>query len=289
MNEQIAQVLREIKRLMDLSPKYRLYPEEYLKWLRKQGYNKIEAEGISSSFAPWFRDVGIKITTFNFLMILKMNQLEFEAILGKLQEEGYIDTYMFVDDEVGGIDNYFQIVPSKNFEALYKTAMGGNVEREVVADPEQLANAKTRKLLEKLAPDLERRYMQIIFDIADEYRLSYTGTAGELREIITKILHAEAPDAAVEAQDWYKQAIKSDKDHPDTPTRRERVKYIMLKKNQSGSVETAAKTSDLIEGILGEIVAASYARLSAAAHGSKAREELIKCLGYFDAFVADLL
>lgn len=124
MNPDIVTVLQEIKRIIDITPEHRLSFEGYEKWLEKKGLHGglVRRDGIVSSSAPWHDNVGVKINHTTILLGFKIPYDEFERILAKLEEEGYIDFYQPVDDEVGGY--YFQIVPSKNFNVLYDKASG---------------------------------------------------------------------------------------------------------------------------------------------------------------------
>lgn len=144
--------------------------------------------------------------------------------------------------------------------------------------------------LRKLDADLADGYEQAVMDIEDPHRLSYRGPAAELREVLTGVLHALAPNAQVEATDWYKESRRSGARKESTPTRAERTKFI-LRGRAKGSAVTEAAESHMVsvEERLANVVNATYKRGSAAAHAGTEREELENLLPYMNALLRELL
>lgn len=122
MNPDIIAVLKEIKRLVDITPEYKLSFKGYEDRLKKKGLlpGLVAVGGITTSFGSWRDDIGVKIPDTTILLGLKIPYDEFDRILSKLEEEGYIDFYQQMDDEIGGY--HVQIVPSKKFNDLYAKA-----------------------------------------------------------------------------------------------------------------------------------------------------------------------
>jgi len=138
--------------------------------------------------------------------------------------------------------------------------------------------------LVKVSPSLGRSYYQVKVDLLDTARISWAGTAHEIREILSTMLRLLAPDNEVVAQAWFKQ-------EPNTygPTQKQRTRYI-LEKRESGSkeLEVVAQVSKL-EDMIGDLVRATYSRASDAAHQAKEKQEVFRITKYFDVFAYDLL
>jgi len=141
-----------------------------------------------------------------------------------------------------------------------------------------------RDALLNISEPLAKSYVQIKRDIADTKRISWAGTAHEIREIVATLLRILAPDNKVKEQSWYKNDANS-----SNPTQKQRVKYI-LQQNQAGSKESEAINLIVdLEELISNIVRATYSRASDAAHRHKSREEVNRILQYFEVFIQDLL
>lgn len=137
--------------------------------------------------------------------------------------------------------------------------------------------------LEKVSEALAQSYLQIKNDIDDSDRISWAGTAHEIRQIISSLLIILAPDEEVIAQSWYK------KPEDGTSTQKQKVRYILEQKG-AGSKETdVVEQISSLDEVIQELVRKTYSRASDAAHRFKNRNEVIKILRYFDAFILDLL
>lgn len=138
--------------------------------------------------------------------------------------------------------------------------------------------------LNEIAEPLANSYLQIIADFEDEARLSWAGTAHEIRELLRKILEQLAPTIQVEAQKWYKLELNS-----SGPTQKQRVRYILTNQKGDSKQQKVAQDIELIEDKIGTLVRDVYGRASDAAHRSKSKGEAFKILRYFEAFAYDLL
>ena len=133
---------------------------------------------------------------------------------------------------------------------------------------------------------LAESYRQVVDDLGED-RLSYRGTAGELREVLSGVLHRLAPNDEVEATDWYKAARKSGARKEPHPTRAERTRYILRKRATSS--ETAEAYVENVEERLAVVVNATYATGSAQTHSRAEAEEVAQQLRYVNALLRDLL
>lgn len=143
---------------------------------------------------------------------------------------------------------------------------------------------KISAALKKIAEPLANSYLQIIADFEDETRLSWAGTAHEIRELLRKILEQLAPAQDVEVQAWYKQESGI-----SGPTQKQRVKHILTNQGGDSKQQKVAQDIELIEDKIGILVRDVYGRASDAAHRSKSKAEAFKILRYFEAFAYDLL
>lgn len=138
--------------------------------------------------------------------------------------------------------------------------------------------------LSHLSETLANSYAQVKKDLQDADRLSWAGTAHEIREVLSTMLRTLAPDEAVTSQHWYKQA-------PNTsgPTQKQRVRYILQVRGAGSKEREVAEQAVHLDEMIGNLVRATYSRASDAAHRFKNRDEVLRVLRYFEAFAQDLL
>jgi hypothetical protein len=148
----------------------------------------------------------------------------------------------------------------------------------------QFAPDEAHRALTKLSEPLAKSYAQIVLDLQDENRVSWTGTAHEIRETLTTMLRLLAPDAEVVQQPWYKQ-----EQNTSGPTQRQRVRFILEQRGAGSKQKEVVQQVESMEDWIGNLVRASYSRASDAAHGSKDRREVQRLFNYFIAFAHDLL
>jgi hypothetical protein len=139
--------------------------------------------------------------------------------------------------------------------------------------------------LQRLAPSAALSYEQAMLDLNDPNRVSYRGTANELREGLREVLDQLAPDDQVSASSGFKLENGQTK-----PTQRQKVRYI-LKSRDLG--ESARKTPEdavsLIDELTASLTRAAYARSSVSAHVATAQQEVRQLKMYIDSVLAELL
>ncbi len=148
----------------------------------------------------------------------------------------------------------------------------------------QIAHEKIYDALLQISEPLANCYAQVKMDINDQSRLSWVGTAHEIRHLISILLQKLAPDVDVISQSWYEQ----DK-NTSGPTQRQRVRYILGQHNAGSKEQKVTEQIVNLDEMVERLVRAIYCRASDAAHRFKSREEIIRILRYFDAFAHDLL
>ena len=145
------------------------------------------------------------------------------------------------------------------------------------------AQAVAQKLAQ-LSPALAASYRQIYLDLADTGRLSYRGTANELREILREVLERLAPEQEILAQSWY-QPVEGRQE----PTRQQRARYILERRGAGSKAgEVATQTLTTVDKGLAKLVSDMYSRAAAAAHTSQDIAEIRRILGYFNPLIHDL-
>lgn len=138
--------------------------------------------------------------------------------------------------------------------------------------------------LRKISDMLAKGYLQAYQDIQDPKRLSWAGSANEIREVLSHLLRTLAPDDKVTKTSWYKPEANT-----NGPTRRQRVKYIMKIRETSSNVEKVGDSIEVLYDKISKLVSDTYSRASEAAHISQNQQEVIRIIKYFEAFARDLL
>jgi Predicted pPIWI-associating nuclease len=141
--------------------------------------------------------------------------------------------------------------------------------------------------LDKLVPSTALSYRQVLQDLAEPQRVSYRGTAAELREVLRELLDHLAPDEEV-----LKSGVELERDQK-RPTMKQRATFILKAR---GVGESARKTAldavnavEVFQESIGSLTRSVYTRGSLSAHLVTTRKEVLTLKGYADAVLADLL
>jgi hypothetical protein len=138
--------------------------------------------------------------------------------------------------------------------------------------------------LRGLVPSAALSYEQALSDLRAP-RLSYRGTAAELRETLRETLDHLAPDHAVMAVDGFSLEKGRAK-----PTQKQKVRHILRSRQVSRTARSAPESAvDLIEELTGSLARASYDRSSLATHVASTEGELRQMKMYVDSVLAELL
>lgn len=139
--------------------------------------------------------------------------------------------------------------------------------------------------LERLVPTAALSYTQSLHDLVDPDRLSYRGTANELRAVLWDVLERLAPDKDVMAAPGY----KNEKDRTK-PTQKQKARYILKSRSLPESARRVPEsTVEALEAHVGALVRANYDRSSISAHLSAAKSEVLQIKTYLDSVLAELL
>jgi hypothetical protein len=156
------------------------------------------------------------------------------------------------------------------------------------ADPPQTllttqTEASILATLDEIAPSTALSYRQVLQDLNEASRVSYRGTAAEMREVLRELLDHLAPDEEV------LKTVKLEKDQRG-PTMKQKTVFILKAR---GIGETARKTPldavTAIEDSIGSLARSVYSRGSVSAHLATTRKEVLTIKAYADAVLADLL
>ena len=144
--------------------------------------------------------------------------------------------------------------------------------------------AKIHSTLGDLVVSAASSYVQALKDLEDTTRVSFRGTANELRSALWDVLDRLAPDQSVLAA-----GFKLEKGH-NKPTQKQKVRFILRSR---GVAKTATKAPESSVGLVDELVAslarASYDRSSISSHVATERSEVLQIKMYVDSVLAELL
>ena len=140
------------------------------------------------------------------------------------------------------------------------------------------------KTLEKMLPGSAASYEQALRDIAQGGRVSWRGTAAELRDVLREVMDHLAPDDKVVAAGFLPEEGQR------TPTQKQKVRYILkARRTGSAAIETAQGGLQTVEASVAALARTTYTRGAASAHTSPEAGEIRKLKRYIDALLAELL
>ena len=139
--------------------------------------------------------------------------------------------------------------------------------------------------LETMIPSAAASYKQVLVDIQESGRISYRGTAAELREVVREVLDYLAPDADVMSSAGFKlePGLKG-------PSMKQKVRFI-LRARKAGDSErqTAEDSVQHLDENIPSLGRAVYTRGSTAVHTVRPLEEVLNFKLYADAVLGELL
>ena len=138
--------------------------------------------------------------------------------------------------------------------------------------------------LEATVPLAAPCYIQALNDLDDSSRVSFRGTANELRAAVWEVLEAFAPDELVMAEEGFQ--LEKDR---DAPTHAQRARFIVRGRLSSTAQVAPEESLAIVELHVGRITRGLYGRSSASAHVESERSEVGKIKAYVDALLLELL
>ncbi len=139
--------------------------------------------------------------------------------------------------------------------------------------------------LTALLPITAASYEQALRDIAHGGRVSWRGTASELRETLREVIDHLGPDETVMASPGFRP-----EDNQTRPTQRQKVRYVLrARRSSSAAVAVAEASLSTVEETIALLARSTYQRGSASAHASATAKEVKSLKRYIDALLAELL
>jgi hypothetical protein len=165
---------------------------------------------------------------------------------------------------------------------LGEQRVNGSSQTVLVSDVE----TKIIETLKQLLPSAALSYEQALRDLASSTeRLSFRGTANELREALRETVDHLAPDEDVVAAPGFRL-----EPNQTGPTQKQKVGYILRSRRLSEAARRAPEESvSLIEELTGSVARASYTRSSLSTHIASTEQEVRQLKMYVDSVLAELL
>lgn len=151
--------------------------------------------------------------------------------------------------------------------------------------PQQGAEAQIFDTLRKLLPSSAMSYRQALVDLHCEERLSFRGTAVELRETLREVLDHFAPDEVVAKSEGFKFEKGL-----TLPTMKQKARFILRSRGLPKTAIRAPEDSvSLVEERTASLARSVYERSSISTHVATTRQEVLRLKMYVDSVLAELL
>ncbi len=149
---------------------------------------------------------------------------------------------------------------------------------------------KIYQTLLKLLPLVAISYKQVLLDLSNKERISFKGTAGEIREILRQVLDHLAPDEVVMKSFGFK--LENDY---KKPTMKQKTRFILKSrgqpKNQTKLAENTASIIEIGEENISAFLRSLYKSGSILTHTNAglARKKVKQLKIYLDSILCELL
>jgi hypothetical protein len=139
--------------------------------------------------------------------------------------------------------------------------------------------------LTRMLPNSARSYEQALRDIAMGSRVSWRGTATELREALREVMDHLAPDDQVMASPGFQL-----EDGQSRPTQKQKVRFILrARRSSSAAVAVAEASLSTVDEAVASLARTTYTRGSVSTHTATDGTEIRNLKRYSDALLAELL
>ena len=153
--------------------------------------------------------------------------------------------------------------------------------RLVLSDVERAILATLTVML----PGTAASYEQALRDIAQGARVSWRGTATELRETLREVMDHLAPDDKAMAVMGFQLESGQSK-----PTQKQKVRFILRARRSSSTAVAVAEASlETVDETVANLARSTYQRGSASTHVGTSGREIRNVKRYIDALLAELL
>lgn len=140
--------------------------------------------------------------------------------------------------------------------------------------------------LEAIVPTAALSYKQALTDLnICNHKISFRGTASELREALRETLDHLAPDKDVIGEAGFKLEQNQTK-----PTMKQKVRYILKSRNLNDTKRIPAEKSvEMVDEIIGQMARAVYNRASLSTHLQTTKNEVTQIKRYIDLVFYEIL
>ena len=217
-----------------------------------------------------------------------------------IKQHGFEEELKLLDDR---FQKLYELAQGRNAVASYKKQITpvakalpkitARLEMEVSTPKKPELSAIEIQISETLAsliPTAALSYQQAIRDLADTTRVSFRGSATELREVLREVLDHYAPDSDVEANDGYEpEKDQNGKDRPK-PTMKQKVRFILKAREQSTSAaEMPERAAEAADALVGAFTRSVYNFGSVVTHVSGERQAIVVLKRYIEVVLGHLL
>jgi hypothetical protein len=148
----------------------------------------------------------------------------------------------------------------------------------------QLEGAILETLL-RMLPATSASYEQALRDLAERGRISWRGTATELREVLRDVIDHLAPDGKVTSAPGFQFERGQ-----TGPTQKQKVRYILrARRSSTAAVSVAETTLHTVDEAVAALARSTYTRGSVSTHTPTNGTEIRSLKRYVDALLAELL
>jgi len=139
--------------------------------------------------------------------------------------------------------------------------------------------------LTKLLPATAASYEQALRDIAHARRVSWRGTALELREALRDVMDHLAPDDKVMGSPGFQL-----EQNRTGPTQKQKVRYVLRARRTPTAARNVAEASlDTVDEAIAALARSTYESGSASTHAGASGKQIRNLKHYVDALLAELL
>lgn len=139
--------------------------------------------------------------------------------------------------------------------------------------------------LKSLLPSAALSYEQAISDLRLGDRVSFRGTADELRETLREVLHKLAPDKEITKAPDFKL-----EEGAKGPTVRQRAEFILRSRNEPGkAIKAAGDTVSQVEAAAASLMRSTFDLANLSTHVARERGQVRQLKMYVDTALAELL
>jgi hypothetical protein len=205
----------------------------------------------------------------------------------------------------GPMQDLLQLSNGRNSKSSYTRVLGGlrRLRPKIESERELLIGARhaedtsslvrTRAGLEgsivatltELVPSAAFSYEQALRDLQDGKRVSYRGTALELREALREVLDRLAPDQEVQKSEGF----RLDKGCT-RPTMKQKAGFVLRSRDlPENAIRVPQEAAELIEDVTASLARSTYVRGSVATHLASTRRDVQQLRRYVDAVLCELL